>query len=93
MTVAGIMRRCVACRTERPKAEMLRAVRGTDGVVAVDATGRMQGRGAYICSNPECLRTAAKKRALSRALKRQVADDIYAVMETLCSEGGNEGGQ
>ena len=87
------VRKCVGCMAGRPKNEMLRVVRGIDGVIAIDATGRRQGRGAYICPNPECLRAAVKKKALSRALKHPVGDEIYAMIEPLCSTEGNAAGQ
>ena len=87
------VRRCVGCRAERPKNEMLRVVRGVDGAVAIDATGRLQGRGAYICPDSECLRAAIKKKALSRALKHPVEGEIYAMMEPLCSPENNADGQ
>ena len=78
------VRTCVGCRAERPKNEMLRVVRGVDGVIAVDTAGRLQGRGAYLCFNPECLRVAVKKKALSRALRHPVGSEIYSMMEPLC---------
>ena len=87
------VRKCVGCGAERPKHEMLRVVRGTDGVISIDTTGRQQGRGAYICPNPECLRGAVKKKALSRALKHPLGSEIYVMMEQLCSAEGNAAGQ
>ena len=84
---------CVGCRAERPKSEMVRVVRGADGVIAIDSTGRMQGRGAYICHDPECLRAAIKKKALSRALKHPVGGEIYAMIEPLCGAQRNASGQ
>jgi len=87
------IRKCVGCGAERPKNEMLRVVRGINGVIAIDSTGRSQGRGAYLCPNPECLRTAIKKKALSRALKHPVGNEIYALIEPLCSAEENESEQ
>ncbi|MCL2683824.1 MAG: YlxR family protein [Synergistaceae bacterium] len=87
------VRKCVACGAERHKNEMLRIVRRTDGVIALDTTGRLQGRGAYICPSPECLGAAVKKKALSRALKHPVENEIYAVIEPLCRAEGNPDGQ
>ena len=62
------MRMCVACREMRPKKELLRIVRTTDGTVEVDRTGKKNGRGAYLCAREECLNKALKIRALNRAL-------------------------
>ncbi len=49
------MRQCMGCRERKAKKEMLRVVRGTDGVVSLDFGGKLNGRGAYICPDPECL--------------------------------------
>jgi uncharacterized protein len=62
-------RTCVACRTERPKRELVRLVRGEAGGVTVDSTGKLNGRGAYLCHDPECWTLAQRRRALERALK------------------------
>ena len=91
--IPGRIRTCVGCRTERPKNEMLRVARGADGVIAIDTTGRRQGRGAYICPDPECLRAAVKKKALSRALKHHVGNEIYAMMEQWCADRENTSGR
>jgi predicted RNA-binding protein YlxR (DUF448 family) len=61
------MRRCVVCRTSRPKAELVRWVR-TPGGIAVDATGRAPGRGAYICAAEPCLRGAISRKGIERVL-------------------------
>ena len=63
------MRTCVACREVRPKKELLRVVRTTEGEIEVDRTGKKNGRGAYLCANAECLNKALKIRALNRALE------------------------
>jgi uncharacterized protein len=59
---------CVACRTSRPKRELQRVVRTPAGDVAFDPTGRLAGRGAYVCHGPDCLDLAIRKGALARAL-------------------------
>jgi predicted RNA-binding protein YlxR (DUF448 family) len=62
-------RTCVACRTERSKRDLVRLVRDEGGSVTVDATGKLNGRGAYLCRDPECWTLAQRRRALERALK------------------------
>jgi predicted RNA-binding protein YlxR (DUF448 family) len=59
----------VACRTSRPKRDLLRIVRTADRAVAIDETGRVAGRGAYVCAGTDCLAIAIKKGALARALE------------------------
>jgi predicted RNA-binding protein YlxR (DUF448 family) len=82
-------RKCVGCGAERPKKEMLRIVRGPDGVISIDAGGRAQGRGAYLCPDLGCLRMAVKKKSLPRALKHPVEREVYDMIELLCGAGNN----
>lgn len=81
-------RMCVGCREMRPKRELLRVVKSTEGALALDRTGRMPGRGAYICPREECLRRAVKTRQLERALEARMED---AVVETLRAALVDEG--
>ncbi len=71
------VRKCVACGEQKPKQELLRIVRQTDGNVVVDSTGKMNGRGAYLCKKRECLEKAVKKNRLKAALKTQISEDFY----------------
>ena len=48
-----------------------------EGQIAVDPTGRMNGRGAYICRDPECFAKARKSRALNREFSADVPEDVY----------------
>ena len=61
------MRMCVACRPLRPKKELVRIVRTPEGELRLDATGRANGRGAYLCASAACLERAVQTRALERA--------------------------
>lgn len=70
------MRMCVACRQMRPKKELLRVVRTPEGAVLVDATGRANGRGAYLCHNPECFHKAVRIKALERALEIKMTETL-----------------
>lgn len=74
-------RTCVGCRTVRPKRELIRVVRRQTGEIEVDFTGKVPGRGAYICPDVECLRAAVKGRRLDRALERTVDDDTLRILE------------
>ena len=62
------IRMCVACREGRPKKELLRVVCTPEGQVTADPTGKMPGRGAYLCPTEACLERARKTRAIERAL-------------------------
>ena len=71
------MRQCMGCRERKAKKEMLRVVRGTDGVVSLDFGGKLNGRGAYICPNPECLKKVQKSKALDRSLEVTIPAEVY----------------
>lgn len=71
------MRMCVGCKEMRPKRELLRVVRSQEGAIALDATGKASGRGAYICRKAECLEKAKKSRGLERAFERRVDEAVY----------------
>ena len=62
-------RQCMGCRERKAKREMIRVVRGTDGNVCLDFGGKMNGRGAYICPNPECLNKARRSKRWSAVWK------------------------
>jgi predicted RNA-binding protein YlxR (DUF448 family) len=63
-------RTCVACRQTSAKRQLVRIVRTPDGSVTVDPSGKLSGRGAYLCDSPACWQAALKQRgALARALK------------------------
>ena len=71
------LRKCVACNENKPKKELIRVVRNTEGVVEIDLTGKKNGRGAYICSSIECLNKAKKNKNLNRALQAEISDEVY----------------
>ena len=70
-------RQCMGCRERKPKREMIRVVRGTDGTVSLDFGGKMNGRGAYLCPNPECLKKAIRSKALDRSLEVTIPEEVY----------------
>ena len=70
-------RQCMGCRERKAKRDMIRVVRGTDGNVNLDFGGKMNGRGAYICPNPECLKKAQRAKALDRSLEVTIPDEVY----------------
>lgn len=72
------LRQCVGCREMKSKKEMIRVLKTeTEGIV-LDATGKKNGRGAYICRSAECLQKAKKTKGLDRAFKMTIPDEIYA---------------
>ena len=70
-------RQCMGCRERKAKRELIRIVRGTDGNVSLDFGGKMNGRGAYICPSPECLKKVQKSKALDRSLEVTIPAEVY----------------
>ncbi len=70
-------RTCCGCRETFPKKELIRIVKKTDGGVAVDLTGKLNGRGAYICKNQVCLEKAVRSGGIARSLGVDISLDIH----------------
>ncbi|MBR6398380.1 MAG: YlxR family protein [Lachnospiraceae bacterium] len=73
-------RTCLGCRNSKDKTELVRIVRTPEGEVVVDRTGKKNGRGAYICPDPECLRLAMRSKALGKALSTEIPEEIYEIL-------------
>lgn len=71
------MRQCIGCGEMKSKKELLRILRTQEGEILLDATGRKNGRGAYICPNAECLKKAKRSKGLERSFKMRIDDEIY----------------
>ena len=74
-------RQCMGCRERKAKREMIRVVRSPEGNVSLDFGGKMNGRGAYLCPNPDCLKKAIRSKALDRSLEVTIPEDVYARLE------------
>lgn len=72
------MRLCLGCGTQRPKRELLRVVRTPEGLVRADPTGKLNGRGAYICPDRGCLEKAMRAHRLEKALEISLGPEIVA---------------
>ncbi len=75
------IRTCIACRNEFDKKELHRIVKAKDGTFLIDETGKSDGRGAYICSSPECAKKLFKAKLLDRVFKTSVPAEIYEKLE------------
>lgn len=69
---------------------MLRIVRTPAGEIRIDETGKMPGRGTYLCPSPECLRRAIKEKRLSRALKMEIPEEILRRLEQMVEQGSEK---
>ena len=70
-------RQGMGCRERKAKKELIRVVRGTDGVVSLDFSGKLNGRGAYLCPDAACLAKAQKAKALERSLEVPIPQEVY----------------
>ena len=75
------VRRCTGCGEHFPKSELARVVRTPEGEIVIDATGKRNGRGAYICKNPACLKKARKSGRIAASLECSSPDGVYDRLE------------
>lgn len=71
------MRQCVGCNEMKNKKELIRVIKTPEGEILMDATGKKNGRGAYVCKTSDCLKKAIKNKGLERSLKVQIPEEIY----------------
>ncbi len=74
------LRTCIVCRKKSTKNEFIKVVKTSDGAVKLLQPG-VEGRGAYICASPECIKKCIKTKALNRVFKTQVDSIIYQELE------------
>ncbi|MFR1564908.1 MAG: RNase P modulator RnpM [Christensenellales bacterium] len=70
-------RMCVACRAMRDKRELIRIVRSPDGEIALDFTGKRNGRGAYVCPSRECIAKCRKTKIFNKTFSVNIDEEIY----------------
>ncbi len=70
-------RQCMGCRERMDKRQLIRVVRTPEGEVKLDFSGKLSGRGAYICPKPECLQKAQRSKALDRSLETPIPQEVY----------------
>jgi len=76
------LRQCVGCREMNEKKNMIRIVKTTEGRYTVDATGKVNGRGAYICKKSGCLDAAVKNHGLEKSFHESISGEIYDELKT-----------
>ena len=82
------MRQCIGCSEMKSKKEMLRVLKQADGDIVLDATGKMNGRGAYLCFSKECLKKAIRSKALDRSLEVTIPQEVYDRLEKEMADNG-----
>ena len=74
-------RQCNGCGEMKNKKELIRVIKTNEGEISIDATGKKNGRGAYICPSMDCFKKAVKNKGLERSLKAAVPEEIYRQLE------------
>ncbi len=70
-------RTCMGCNTKKDKKELIRIVKKQDGKIQLDKTGKIAGRGAYICDNVQCLEKVIKSKRLDKIFQCKIEDEVY----------------
>ncbi|MCE7938889.1 DUF448 domain-containing protein [bacterium] len=93
-------RTCVGCRTRRPKTSLVRLALAPGGALAVDATGKGSGRGAYLCRRRACWAVKGLAPRVGHALRTPLTMEhqaqLAAMADRLCDEdevNGVDGGR
>lgn len=80
------LRRCVGCMLMKEKKGLTRLIREKNGEYKIDETGKINGRGAYICNDIECLKKAQKTRGFERSFKGKISENIYEQLHEVISK-------
>ena len=72
-----LQRSCIGCGTKNDKKELVRIVKSKNDEIIIDNTGKLPGRGAYICCNPTCLDKIIKSKRLEYAFNTKVPSEVY----------------
>lgn len=75
------LRQCIGCGEMKSKKEMIRVIKTPEDEILLDATGRKNGRGAYLCPKMECLKKAVKSKGLERSFKMPIPREVYEALE------------
>ena len=75
------LRQCIGCGEMKSKKEMIRVIKTADEEILLDATGRKNGHGAYLCPSMECMKKAVKSKGLERSFKMAIPKEVYDALE------------
>lgn len=70
-------RMCMGCNSRKDKQDLIRIVINKEGEITIDKTGKLSGRGAYICDSLECLEKVIKSKRLERTFEVKISNEIY----------------
>ncbi len=72
-----VQRMCMGCNCKKDKRDLIRIVMNKEGAISIDKTGKLSGRGAYICDNIDCLEKVIKTKRLEKVFEIKIDDEIY----------------
>lgn len=84
------MRKCIGCGEMKSKRELIRVLKTPEGEFLLDATGKKNGRGAYLCRDGECLEKAIRGKGLERSFQMAIPASVYDSLRKELSELGTE---
>ena len=84
------LRQCIGCGEMKNKKEMIRVLKTAEGEITLDATGRKNGRGAYVCPSVECMKKAIKGKGLESSFKMAIPKEIYETLEKEMEQLGEQ---
>ena len=74
------LRQCIGCGEMKSKKEMIRVLKTSEDEIVLDATGRKNGRGAYLCPSMDCFKKAVKNKGLERSFKTAIPKEVYETL-------------
>jgi len=86
----AVQRMCIGCSEKKDKKELIRVVINKNSEIALDKTGKLEGRGAYICDNEECLDKAIKSKKLERLFEIKIEQEIYDNVRDMMNDKKNK---
>ena len=75
------LRQCIGCGEMKSKKEIIRVLKTAEDEIVLDATGRKNGRGAYLCPSMDCFKKAVKNKGLERSFKTAIPKEVYETLE------------
>ena len=80
-------RTCMGCNLKKDKKDFIRIVKNKAGEINIDKTGKMEGRGAYLCNDIKCLKTAIKTKRIEKVFETKIDNDIYEKLRGVMIDG------
>ncbi len=82
------MRQCLGCKQLKPKRELIRVVKNSEGEVSIDLVGKKPGKGAYVCRSIDCFKAARKSKSFEKSLSCAIPSDVFDSMEAELNADG-----